>query len=81
MSVGIAPETQDEINALERADRLLAEGVSGDRGGIASMIVEAVQHERMACADKAREYAEHYDQGSDGRNTFILLAEWIESRT
>lgn len=33
-----------------------------------------------ACAAKAREYAAHYPQGSDGRNTFVLLAEWIENR-
>ena len=46
-----------------------------------SMMVEAAKDEREACANKAREFAGHYDQGSDGRNTFILLAEWIESRT
>lgn len=41
----------------------------------------AIKAEREACAAKAREFAGHYDQGSDGRNTFILLAEWIEKRT
>ncbi len=40
----------------------------------------AVSSERDACAAKAREYAAHYPEGSDGRNTFILLAEWIENR-
>jgi len=43
-------ETQDEASALDRSDRLLAEGVSGDRGGIAAMIYEAVMEEREACA-------------------------------
>lgn len=36
--------------------------------------------ERETCASKAREFAGHYPEGSDGRNTFILLAEWIENR-
>ena len=40
----------------------------------------AVKAERDACAAKAREFAAHYPQGSDGRNTFVLLAEWIENR-
>lgn len=39
-----------------------------------------IEAERTAIADKAREFAGHYPQGSDGRNTFILLAEWIEAR-
>lgn len=40
----------------------------------------AIAAEREACAAKAREFAGHYLEGSDGRNTFILLAEWIERR-
>lgn len=36
--------------------------------------------EREAIANKAREFAVHYPEGSDGRNTFIILAEWIEAR-
>lgn len=43
-------ETKDETDCLERADRLIREGVRGDRGLIASMIFEAVSHEREACA-------------------------------
>lgn len=35
---------------------------------------------REEAAAKAREYAGHYPQGSDGRNTFILLAEWLEAQ-
>lgn len=30
-------------------------------------------------AAKAREWAKHYPQSSDGRNTFICFAEWVES--
>lgn len=30
-------------------------------------------------AAKAREYAEHYPQSSDGRNTFLIFAEWVEA--
>ena len=44
-------------------------------------IAAAVAAERAACAAKAREFSEHYEQGSDGRNTFVLLAEWIEARS
>jgi hypothetical protein len=36
--------------------------------------------EYEAIANEARRYASHYPQSSDGRNTFILLAEWIEAR-
>jgi hypothetical protein len=39
-----------------------------------------IKGERAACASKAREYAAHYPSGSDGRNTLIMLAEWIENR-
>ena len=39
----------------------------------------AVEAEREACGHKAREFAAHYPQGSDGRNTFIILAEQFES--
>jgi hypothetical protein len=35
--------------------------------------------ERERCANKARDFAAHYSAGTDGRNTFIILAEWIES--
>ena len=40
----------EDFAALEYADRLLREGVIGDRGLIASMIVEAMQTERERCA-------------------------------
>lgn len=49
-AASMSVRTQSETDALERADRLLAEGVSGDRGLIASMIMEAVWQEREACA-------------------------------
>lgn len=31
-------------------------------------------------ANEARRYASFYPQGSDGRNTFVMLAEWVEAR-
>jgi hypothetical protein len=34
---------------------------------------------RDKIAAKAREYAEHYPQSSDGRNTFLIFAEWVEA--
>lgn len=52
----MTPITPDEVAALERADRLLGfDGVQGDRGVVAAMILEAVQHEREACAALADE--------------------------
>lgn len=42
--------------------------------------LEAVNAERNVIAEKAREWAGHYSPGSDGRNTFVLFAEWIERR-
>lgn len=47
---------------------------------IAAAVAKAVAAERESCAHKAREFAAHYPQGSDGRNTFVILAEWIENR-
>jgi hypothetical protein len=44
------------------------------------MLAELLKVEREACAAKCREYADHYPPHSDGRNTFVLLAEWIDSR-
>lgn len=40
----------------------------------------ALLDERDAIANKTREIAAYYPYGSDGQNTFIILAEWIEAR-
>lgn len=40
----------------------------------------ALTRERMAIADRAREIAGHYQEASDGRNTFVMFAEWVEDR-
>ena len=40
----------------------------------------ALENEREEIAKQARRYAGHYKEGSDGRNTFIMLGEWIEAR-
>lgn len=45
-----------------------------------SIIARAIMAEREVIANKAREWAGHYPPHSDGRNTFVLLAEWIEAR-
>ncbi len=58
-----------------------AEAVRAFQGRMADIVARAVAAERDACAAKAREFSEHYEQGSDGRNTFVLLAEWIEARS
>lgn len=36
--------------------------------------------ERKIIAAKAREWAGNYSAGTDGRNTFTLFAEWVDSR-
>jgi hypothetical protein len=48
----------------------------------AAPLIEAavLANEREEIAGQARRYAGHYKEGSDGRNTFIMLAEWIEAR-
>lgn len=73
-------DLREALNNLEREMRILDQpGASkspSDFGGIGG----AVNAEREIIANKAREWAAHYQQGSDGRNTFILMAEWIESR-
>lgn len=48
---------------------------------LALAIDNAVRGERAAISARAREISGHYEVGSDGRNTFILLAEWIEGRS
>jgi len=41
---------------------------------------KALANEREEIASQARRYAGYYLEGSDGRNTFVMLAEWIEAR-
>ena len=41
---------------------------------------DMLNNEREIIAIEARRYASHYPSGSDGRNTFVLLAEWVEGR-
>jgi hypothetical protein len=53
-----------------------------DRGTQADAYVDGYA-DGMTCAMKraaieARRYASHYPEASDGRNTFILFAEWAE---
>lgn len=67
---------------IEAAARALDNCIEGYQ---ATAIVTAVTplilaNERKEIAEQARRYAGHYKEGSDGRNTFIMLAEWIEAR-
>jgi hypothetical protein len=47
---------------------------------IANAIARGRKAEQDAIAAKAREWAGNYPEASDGRNTFVLFAEWIEQR-
>ena len=60
----------DEIRALTPADATAA---------LARIVREAEARGMERAADRARVYASNYEQSSDGRNTFILLAEWADA--
>lgn len=47
---------------------------------IANAIAAGRKAEQDAIASEARRYAAMYPEASDGRNTFVLFAEWIEKR-
>ena len=63
-------QMEDLFDALEQAlsERSLTEQ---------SRIDEAVAKERERCEQEARRYAGFYQPHSDGRNTFVLLADFI----
>lgn len=42
---------------------------------------EAVLREREEIEARLREVAGHYDVGSDGRNTFVMMADWVSARS
>lgn len=47
-----------------------------------SLAVEkAVAAERKAIADEVARYADFYQPHSDGRNTFVMLTDWIDGRS
>lgn len=75
----------DEEAALERADRLIGEGIRGEnaRGLIASMILEAVQHERDACVEKLNEKAQDFNRQRDPgmANHCRMMARIISERS
>ena len=64
---GIAAE---EVRFLTPADATAA---------LARIVREAEARGMERAAARARVYASNYEQSSDGRNTFILLAEWADA--
>ena len=46
---------------------------------VAKLVAEAEARGMERAAARARVYASSYAQSSDGRNTFILLAEWADA--
>lgn len=77
--MSITPEYLHKLasdQSVQEALRAAADAIRQLRANRA----EAVDHERNVIAEQARIYAGHYPEASDGRNTFILLAEWIERR-
>ena len=63
---------------------LAAEAVDGltpadATAALARIVREAEARGMERAADRARVYASNYEQSSDGRNTFILLAEWADA--
>lgn len=77
--------TLDEWKEFARRDDCLDQMIPSDLRCILSAI-EAVDPATISAdalrdkiATKAREYAEHYPQSSDGKNTFLMFAEWVEA--
>ncbi|MPZ19525.1 MAG: hypothetical protein GEV06_16635 [Luteitalea sp.] len=78
-----APAKTGELGEPKKpfAETFSAETVIMDTFSPAHPSRDAVlEEERKIIADKAREYAGHYGPHSDGRNTFVLFAEWVEAR-
>ncbi len=71
----------DEDAALERADRLIAEGVAGDRGQIASMLLEAVCAEREACASEMDRRHDEVANTTDTKAAYRNAARAIRNRS
>ncbi|BCH33179.1 hypothetical protein MesoLjLc_51090 [Mesorhizobium sp. L-8-10] len=67
---GFLIELAIESRAIQIADEINA--------GRAANSIDA---EREVIANRAREIAGHYPEASDGRNTFVLFAEWVEGRS
>lgn len=61
--------------AADHAQALRREEEKGYARGITDMRKELV----VKIAEEARRYASHYPQSADGRNTFIMFAEWVDS--
>lgn len=46
---------------------------------VAKLVADAEARGMERAAARARVYASNYEQSSDGRNTFVLLAEWADA--
>jgi hypothetical protein len=81
-SMGWADDGEGPFNFIVRRAREVAiEDCRARAIAAEQTIAQALQSERDAIENEARRYAGFYKEASDGRNTFILLAEWIEART
>lgn len=67
-------------HASKPVDLGSTDGIKAVAIGLRETWTMAVKAERDAISAEARRYASHYPQSSDGRNTFVMLAEWIENR-
>lgn len=76
--------TKEMMHAFLRAGRLPEDPF---RKLYAAMLAAAPTHpapldaERNAIEARAREIAGYYPQSSDGRNTFVMFADWIAARS
>lgn len=65
---------------LRRANELINAALEDYRDARRTALLEARRQAFDEVGQKAREYAAHYPEASDGRNTFIIFAEWAEGK-
>lgn len=71
--IAATPDLASEVLRLREENARLREDspfICGANDGYAAAMKQV--------AEESRRYASHYPQASDGRNTFVLLAEWAE---
>jgi len=72
---------RDAAQRMTQSAQRIIERLEEENAAAEAALKGAVEAELEACANRAREIAAFYTPHSDGWNTFLLLAEWIEARS